>query len=293
MDNPRKSQGFTLVELIIVITLLGIVASFIAVMSANQMQSYVDMSARGNLVNLAESSLRRISRDIHNATPNSVRVSGNALEFVPIVSAGRYRASPSELVTSDILDFSQADSSFQVLGNSVQPASGAQIVIYNFPWVDGSGPVAGANLYGASSSGVLSPVGSHVISPAGNTITVTDNGVNDLISFNTGVRFSFSSPAKRFFVVNGAQSFICDTAAGEIRRYSGYAIQSAQPVSGAALPLSAATSATLLVDHVESCSFNYAANPSLRLGVVTIELTLVDKGERIRLVQQIQVNNRA
>lgn len=271
---------------------MGIVASFISILSANQMQSYVDMSSRVNLVNLAESSLRRMSRDIHHAVPNSVRVSGTALEFVPIVSAGRYRAAPSELAGSDALDFSNADLSFQLLGNLQQPGAGAQIVIYNFPWVDGSGPVAGANLYGASSTGVLSPLGSHVISSAGNAMTVTDNGVNDLVSFNAGVQFSFASPNKRFFVVNGAASYVCNLSAGEIRRYASYAIQSAQPVSVSAPPLSSASSSALLLDHVESCSFNYAANPTQRLGVVIIELTLFDKGERIRLLHQIQVNNR-
>lgn len=291
--NNSHLHGFTLIELIMVITLTGIVSVFISTITANQMQTYIDVSVRTNLVNLAESSFRHISRDVHNAVPNSVRVSGTALEFVPIVSAGRYRSQPSELSNSNHLDFSTADTAFQVLGNFQQPPSGSQLVIYNFGWIDGSGPVAGANLYASPSTGVLSPAGSHVISPLGNNITVSDNGLNDLISFDSGVQFSFASPDKRFYVLNGAATYLCNSSTGEIKRYSGYAIQSSQPVNASSAPLSSAASSALLVDHVESCTFNYSLNATQRFGIVTIELTLFDKGERIRLIHQIQVNNHA
>ena len=288
-----NTKGFTLIELIIVITLTGIVAVFISTITGNQMAAYVDVSARANLVNLAESSLRRIGRDLHNAVPNSIRVNANAIEFVPIISAGRYRGAPSALASSDHLDFSTSDASFQVMGNLIQPASGSRLVIYNFSWVDGSGPVAGVNLFGSASAGVLSPAGSHVISPVGNEISITDNGVNDLITLDSAFQFSFNSPSKRFYVVNGAASFICDASAGEIRRYAGYGIQSTQPTNGAAAPLSGASSSALLVDHVEACTLSYSPGTSQRKGIVTIILTLLDNGERVRLVHQVHVGNRA
>ena len=288
-----NTKGFTLIELIIVITLTGIVAVFISTITGNQMAAYVDVSARANLVNLAESSLRRMGRDLHNAVPNSVRVSANAIEFVPIISAGRYRSAPSALASSDHLDFSTSDASFQVMGNLTQPALGSRLVIYNFSWVDGSGPVAGVNLFGSASAGVLSPAGSHVISPVGNEISITDNGVNDLVTLDSAFQFAFNSPSKRFYVVNGAASFICDASAGEIRRYAGYGIQSTQPTNGAAAPLSGASSSALLVDHVEACTLSYSPGTSQRKGIVTIILTLLDNGERVRLVHQVHVGNRA
>ena len=288
-----NTKGFTLIELIIVITLTGIVAVFIATITGKQMAAYVDVSARANLVNLAESSLRRIGRDLHNAVPNSVRVSANAIEFVPIISAGRYRSAPSALASSDHLDFSTNDASFQIMGNLTQPVSGSRLVIYNFSWVDGSGPVAGANLFGSASTGVLSPAGSHVISPAGNEISITDNGVNDLITLDSAFQFAFNSPNKRFYVVNGAASYVCDASAGEVRRYFGYGIQSTQPTNGAVAPLSGASSSALLVDYVETCTLSYASGTTQRKGIVTIILTLLDNGERVRLVHQVHVGNRA
>ena len=286
-------RGFTLIELIIVITLTGIVASLISTITSNQMAAYVDLSARANLVNLAEGSLRRIGRDLHNAVPNSVRVSGTTLEFVPIVTAGRYRSAPSAAASSNHLDFSTLDNSFQVMGNLSQPASGSRLVIYNFAWVDGSGPVAGSNLYGGVSTGVLSPAGSHVITSAGNDITVTDNGVNDLVTLDNPFQFSFESPSKRFYIVNGAASYVCDAAAGQINRYSGYTIQSTQPSSSAVAPLSSASSSALLVDHVEACTLSFSPGTTQRKGIVTIMLTLNDNGERVRLIHQVHVSNRS
>ena len=291
--SNRSQQGFTLMELIIVITLTGIVASLISTITSHQMAAYIDMSARANLVNLAEASLRRIGRDLHNAVPNSVRVSGTSLEFVPVAAAGRYRSAPSATAGSNHLDISGLDDSFQVLGNLTQPASGSRLVIYNFGWVDGGGPVAGSNLYGSVSSGTLSPAGSHVISPSGNDLTVTDNGVNDLVTLDSAFQFSFNSPNKRFFVINGAASYVCDTGSGQINRYAGYSIQSSQPTNGAVAPLSGAASSALLVDHVESCSFSYAPGTTERKGIVTIMLTLIDNGERVRLINQVHVSNRS
>lgn len=276
-----------------VIALTGVVAVLIATVSGRQMEAYVDISARANLVNIAESSLRRIARDLRTAVPNSIRVSGSAVEFVPILQAGRYRAAQSASAGSDILDFSSADGSFQVLGNISQPANGSRMVIYNFAWVDGSGPVAGTNLYGGISAGALSPAGSHVISPTGNEITVTDNGVNDLITFDSPFQFSFSAPNKRFYIVNGAASYLCDTGTNQIWRYAGYAIQSTQPTNGSSSPLASASSSALLVDHVESCNISYLPGSSQRKGIVTLILSLSDNGERVRLIHQIHVSNRA
>ena len=70
----RSSRGFTLVELVITITISTIVVSFMAMFISGPVASYADMTRRVQLVDLAESSLRRISRDIRRALPNSIRI---------------------------------------------------------------------------------------------------------------------------------------------------------------------------------------------------------------------------
>ena len=87
--NRRNARGFTLVELTITIVLSTIVIGFMAVFIAGPVASYNDQTRRAELVDLAENSLRRISRDIRRALPNSVRlnVSGSvmALELLSTV----------------------------------------------------------------------------------------------------------------------------------------------------------------------------------------------------------------
>ena len=292
MRKTHFSQtGFTLIELVIVITLTGIVAVILSRMTGGQMEAYVSTASRTNLVNMAVISLRKIGRDVRDAVPETIRVSGNSLEFVPITAVARYRSQAWDDASSDYLDFSSADSSFQVLGNILQPPPGSRLVIYNFGWADGMGPVAGANLYGSVSSGALSPSGSHVISPLGNEITVTEDGQNDLITLDSPFQFSFASPTKRFYVVQDAVSYVCGD--GDIRRFSAYGLHRVQPVDRNAAPLSTALGSALLVDHVLDCRFTYLPGASQRNALLTITLTLLDKGERIRLIHQVHVSNRS
>ena len=56
--------------------------------------------------------------------------------------------------------------------------------------------------------------------------------------------------------MSGPVSYLCDTAAGTLTRYSGYAIASAQPASAAALTAAGATAALVAAD-VARCQFTY------------------------------------
>ena len=86
----RHAQaGFTLVELVITISLTTIVVSFMAVFISDPVGAYADQGRRAELVDLAENSLRRIARDIRAALPNSIRVASSgsivALELLNTV----------------------------------------------------------------------------------------------------------------------------------------------------------------------------------------------------------------
>jgi len=112
-------RGFTLIEAVMVIALTGIVGAMVAVFIRQPINAYVDMARRGEMSDEADTALRRIARELQGALPNSVRVNaaGNRLEFLPVRSAGRYRAAPSSTGVGDFLDFSSStDGSFEVLG---------------------------------------------------------------------------------------------------------------------------------------------------------------------------------
>lgn len=88
--KPSSVRGFTLVELILVIVVLGIVAlattSYIGLGS----RIYVETADRDRLLNQSRFAIERMVRELRNVVPNSVRVSGNCLEFMPLINAGRY-----------------------------------------------------------------------------------------------------------------------------------------------------------------------------------------------------------
>ena len=68
-----KTAGFTLVEMVVVIAIVGILAAAATQLIRNPAQSFIDSENRANLTDRADTALRRMARDIRNALPNSVR----------------------------------------------------------------------------------------------------------------------------------------------------------------------------------------------------------------------------
>ena len=275
---PRTSRpgGFTLLELVLVIAITGIVAAMVGVFIRQPIDAYVDQARRAELSDSADLALRRIARELARALPNSVRVdpSGTMLEFLPVAASGRYRAAPAADGSGDFLDFDDpADTRFDVLGTPIDVAAGSQLVVYNLG-------LPGADAYSGESRRAL----------------VTSGSALAALSYASGgVQFPFRSPGNRFQIVPGAVTYACLPGAGgtgQLRRYAGYPIQSSQPVDVSAAPLAtlAGRDAGLLADKVESCAFGFGAGPAARIGVVTLNLTLVAGGERLTLVHQVHVD---
>ncbi|MDD5295938.1 MAG: type II secretion system protein [Rhodocyclaceae bacterium] len=269
MRPGAHQRGFTLIEAVIVIALTGAISGVVAVFLRGPITAYFDTVRRADLADGADGALRRMSRDIQASLPNSVRVSGNFIEFIPVKGAGRYRTDVGIGAGDDPLDFtSGADTSFDVLGPTVTVASGDSIVIYNLGQ-------PGADAYeGTSRRAVSSPYGT----------------VANVKFASGGTPFPFASPGGRFQVVSTATSYQCDLTSGVVRLWWGYPIQNTQPTSSAALTALSANSA-VLVDRVTSCAFGYASSVSQRMGLVTLKLVLSKDGESVSLMQQLNVAN--
>ena len=64
-----KQRGFTLVELITVIVIMGIMASMITVFLKPAIDSYLDSRRRADLTDIADTAIRRMAQDILEAKP--------------------------------------------------------------------------------------------------------------------------------------------------------------------------------------------------------------------------------
>lgn len=261
-------RGFTLVEVVVVILVIGVLGALGARFITQPAESYVAQTRRAQLVDSAESALRRMQRDVRLALPNSLRVGGGGqyLEMLETSDGGRYRAE-TDGAGADILDFSTADTGFDVLGGlRAAPAAGAGIAIYN---LTASGASGNAYLPGADNM-VPAAVGS------------TTAHVNLDLSANPAFQYARPSPFQRFFVVDGPVTYACE--GGRLNRYSGYA-------SGALQPTPPAGGVALVTDYVDQCAFSYTPGVSQRAGLVTMRLTLADAGESVTLLHQVHVVN--
>lgn len=257
----KVNNGFTLLELIMVMVLTGVLATMTTDLITLPVKSYVDLNRRATLTDSAEMALRRMQRDIRRALPNSIRinVANNVIEILHTSTGGRYRATLDSTGAGDILNFIAADTRFDVLG-SLPSAPSGELVVYNLG-------TASANAY----------VGT-------NRATIHNTSTVNTIVLSLATLFPFQSPQQRFYVVDSPITYQCDS--GELRRYSGYSISSAMP-NLASLSYQVQAKANRL-----TCSFDYNPGTATRAGLVTMSMTLTDsEGESARLIHQVHVDN--
>jgi MSHA biogenesis protein MshO len=277
MTSQRKpSAGFTLIEMIMVIVITGIIGAMVAVFIRAPVEGYVDAVRRAELTDQADVALRRISRDVRLALPNSLRVMNVAgvwyIEFIMTSSGGRYRDPADGSTGGDFLSFtSAADTSFDVLGPAPELAANDFIVIYNLG--PGFAPADAYNCAGACNRAQVQAV-------AGNNVTLTSNPF-------AAQSPPLPSPGMRFQVVPGgvrAVTYACPSAvAGDLTRAWNYGFNAAQAVPAAGN--------TALLAQNATCAVEYTAGATGRNGLLYVELTLTSSGETVRLFNQIHVDN--
>lgn len=292
MMDKRRLHGFTLVEMIVVIVITGIIGGIVAIFIRAPVQGYVDSARRAELTDIADTALRRISRDLRLALPNSVRVrnaAGNPcvdgsvacyLEFIPTIGGGRYRDSTDNVGVGDILDFSVADTSFEVLGAIPPVAAGDQIVVYNLG-IPGADAYAGNTLATHNRRAVSGVVGNVISITSANALPFDSCAYDAAGNVVGGCRFQ---------VVQTPVTYACIPAAGgaggTLTRWQGYAIQAGQPI---ALP---GGTSSVMATNVSACTFTYDANVvAQRSGLVTMHLTITEQGENVSLYNATHVSN--
>jgi MSHA biogenesis protein MshO len=274
----------TLVELVIVIAIAGICVTFMSMFIVTPINAYTAQSQRATLADAADSALRLLSRDLRSALPNSVRITSSggvvALELLATADGARYRDNGPLTDPTQWLDFTQADGAFATTVPFSQvtlpySSTSAYLAIYNVG-------VPGANAYALGN--VITPVGTAITIKAG----ATPNA--QLVTLSPAFQFAWGSPGKRVYLVTGPVSYLCDTSAGTLTRYSGYAITASQAASAGAL-LGAGATAGLVAASVGNCSFTYTAGTAQRVGMATLSLQLVSGAQEVQLLHQVHLVN--
>lgn len=269
----HANTGFTLIEMITTIVILGILSGVVATFFKPAVDSYVDVANRAELSEKADTAIRQLSRELQTALPNSVRStttgSTDCIEFLPVVAGGRYRVQPNSTGGGDILDFAIQDSAFDVLaseGLSAIVGSGQSfhVAIFNLG-------TPRANAYNGDVTAKIDT-------------TRTSGSTAQAIRLNAGKQFPFSSPRNRFFVIpDHSVIYHC--------RNNG--IYRSTPVIAATAPATCqhTNTETLVVDHVTACSFTYTPAVDQRNGLISISLQLSQNNETLSLYQEVLVSN--
>ena len=286
LRQRRRQRGFTIIEAIVVMVIIGLIGSFIAVFVTVPVRSYVNAVARAEASDLADNAMRRLTRELRLALPNSVRVNaaGTHIEFIETKAGLRYLAEDDLNTPGGVhLDWNvAAATTFTVVGGipggRLAPVAGQDfIVVYNLG--DGQEP---GNAYDCSANCNRALISS--INSAASTITLATNP----FAAQTVAGVALMSPGKRFQVVTSAVSYGCDSVTGRLTRYWNYGF----PVGQASPPGSG--NRAILADNVSSCTFSYTNMANQRSGLIGVSLTfrVRDEGATpLTLLHQIHVDN--
>lgn len=194
--SPRRHGGFTLVEMIFVVVILGIITSIGSSFVVSAVDSYRTAQVRNQLVQRGRLTLEQMSRELRMAIPNSVRISASGLcaEFLPLVTAANYQS------TLPDADNNRAPVSQISTGNfAFSPAFAEHLVV---------APFSPADIYTNASPAARVGLGS-VGSPPFTSIPLAGNHV-----------FLRNSLNRRLFIAADPVRFC--VSGGNLWRYSNY-----------------------------------------------------------------------
>jgi MSHA biogenesis protein MshO len=258
----RSQQGFTLIELILVILVLAIVSTSVTSFIRYGVEIYQDVSGRDKQISDSRFVIERLTRELRNALPNSVRVTGDGkcVEFIPILASSSYVDIP---VLPDALSATVE----LVESNEAFSTADTKIVVYPLSAIDVyvngsalSGKVFDINIYGSVTN---------------NVYTVT---------LDNAVLFDEDSPTQRYFIIKDSVAY-CQGNDSTIKRYQGHSLTTIQ----ATVPTG--TGILMAERQTNSAPFSLQSATLVRNAMVVMDFTFAYADENLRLVNEVHVAN--
>ena len=244
-----RQSAFSLLELVIVITITAILAISLASLTEYSISGYIDAKDRNQLSQSAKWTTERIAREAREALPQSIRVNVSAnvhcVEFMNIVNGSTYLNLPA----------SGPITSFNAVEFDINFSAGLIVAIM---------PINPTDIY--SVAGTLGTVGS-----------IADLGAQAQINLTGPTTFSRRSPQDRFYLLTTPISFCLDNTNGQLTRYSGYPITLAQPT-----PPAAGTIELIAENYsANGTVFNYQAGALSRAGLLQMNFQMQNRNRNL------------
>lgn len=275
LAQRKKNRGFTLIEMITVIVLLGIMAGILTPFIAKALQAYTHSKARAMLVAKGRLALERLAREVHQAVPNSLSVlsAGTGIEFARSRAGGRY----VERFDSFGTEFSRINRRFRknanltnlyIVGTGLSFSANDVLVIGN---------TSPADLQAGNTAAAISGI-------TATTLAMDGTVAGQILSF-TGQQFTVESPGKHFSIVD--QTVEVGLTGNTLRWFTATGLTN---YNGAA---NWSSSDPVLTDGVSAVTFAYAPGTPQSTGVLRVDLQITEAstGETIRLYREIHVRN--
>jgi MSHA biogenesis protein MshO len=249
MNRRRAQSGFTLVELVVTITISAIVMVFVSMFIAAPLSAYEAQSRRAALVAAPSDAWPRMEADLRTALPNSVRARRNGafvvLEMLPVRDVARYMTVPGP--------------SFVAAGTSAP--LGAVFRNIPMPFNSSLEPVP---YYLSVNAGVDPYTTPSVLTTAATTIGIVANPTPGeaqvTLTPAPAPALVAASPRRRVFLVSGPVTYLCDEGQGTLSRYQNYPLAAGQTAWDSPTEFSNAGVATELIARgLTTC--NFAVSP--------------------------------
>jgi MSHA biogenesis protein MshO len=253
-DKCNRSQGFTLIEIIVVIVILSILAALGGKFVVESSLSYQATQARSLLVNTARQAVERMSRQLRIALPNSVRITnaGACVEFMAIASGGNYLG-----YVPDATNNANASSSISVSPHIIDFGTAEYVTI---------GANSASELYGA---GALSR-------------EQLSARTSILLTLSAAKKWQRNSVAKRFYLLNAPQAFC--VVGNQLRFYT------AQDVTSSSVNIG--SSYVLLADNISAATpFSLTAGSENRNVNILFAISFLSGSESILFNSSVMVRN--